>query len=112
GICLGVGPESASVVSSPLTGDDFSFAPEARQARLRRASGPRPVSLFWTRVRRALRRQLSAFIVAAILIVGVGMLYAYADGVPWLTALPICLVIGLLLSFATCAVFELSRNTI
>jgi len=99
-------------VSSPLTGDDLSFATEARQAPLRRAAGPRPVSLFWTRVRRALRRQVSAFIVAAVLISGVGLMYAYADDVPWLVALPICLAIGLVLAFALCAVFELSRNTI
>lgn len=99
-------------MSSPLTGDDFSFATEARQAPLRRTTGPRPVSLFWARVRRALRRQVSAFVVAAVLIFGVGFLYAYSGGVPPLLALPICLVIGVVLAFVLCAVFELSRNTI
>lgn len=99
-------------MSSPLTGDDVSFAPEARPAPVWRAADARPVSLFWTRVRRSVRRQASAFIVAAVLITGVGSMYAYADGVPWTIAVPICLSIGLFLAFATCAVFELSRNTI
>ena len=101
-------------MTAPLLGDDASFAAETSGAWLkpRRYRESKPVSLGWTRVRRAAQRQVAVFAIVLLLAAGFALLYGISGGASLLQALPISLAIGAAVALAISTASELGRNTI